>query len=88
MAAGAPHTPHTPTTHPTRLPLQIPTAVFCSPPLGTVGMSEEQAVGRLGGEVDVYVSRFRPMKNTLSGRDEKTFMKMLVHVPTDRVRRC
>jgi glutathione reductase (NADPH) len=51
-------------------------------------MSEEQAVGRLGGEVDVYVSRFRPMKNTLSGRDEKTFMKMLVHVPTDRVRRC
>eukprot|EP00798_Chlamydomonas_sp_ICE-L_P010160 gene10160-8064_t len=39
----------------------------------------------LGGELDVYTSKFRPMKYTLSGRDEKTFMKLIVHVETDRV---
>ncbi len=66
----------------------VPSAVFCQPPLGTVGMSEEKAVQTLSGDIDVYVSKFRPMKNTLSGRDEKTLMKMLVHVPTDRVVGC
>lgn len=66
----------------------VPSAVFCQPPLGSVGMSEEQAVQKLSGDIDIYVSRFRPMKNTLSGRDEKTLMKMLVHVPTDRVVGC
>ena len=45
--------------------LQVPTAVFCQPPLGTVGLTEEQAVEKLHGEVDVYVSKFKPMKNTL-----------------------
>ena len=44
---------------------QIPTAVFCQPPLGTVGLTEEEAVARLHGDIDVYISRFRPMKNTL-----------------------
>ena len=43
----------------------MPTAVFCQPPLGTVGLTEEQAVEKLHGEVDVYVSKFKPMKNTL-----------------------
>jgi glutathione reductase (NADPH) len=66
----------------------VPSAVFCQPPLGSIGMSEEQAVQKLSGDIDIYVSRFRPMKNTLSGRDEKTLMKMLVHVPTDRVVGC
>jgi glutathione reductase (NADPH) len=66
----------------------IPTAVFAQPPLGTVGLTEEQAVAKLSGEIDVYVSRFRPMKNTLSGRDERTFMKMLVCVGSDRVVGC
>ena len=66
----------------------VPSAVFYQPPLGTVGMSEEKAVQTLSGDIDVYVSKFRPMKNTLSGRDEKTLMKMLVHVPTDRVVGC
>ena len=56
--------------------------------MGTVGLSEEQAAKDLDGAIDVYVSRFRPMKNTLSGREEKTFMKMLVHVPTDKVVGC
>lgn len=66
----------------------IPTAVFCQPPLGTVGMSEEDAIERLHGDLDIYVSKFKPMRNTLSGRDERTFMKMIVHVPTDRVVGC
>lgn len=66
----------------------VPSAVFCQPPMGSVGLSEEKAVQTLSGDIDVYVSRFRPMKNTLSGRDEKTLMKMLVHVPTDRVVGC
>ena len=56
--------------------------------MATVGLSEEQAIEQLSGEVDVYVSRFRPMKNTLSGREERAFMKMLVHVPTDKVVGC
>jgi glutathione reductase (NADPH) len=53
-----------------------PSAVFCQPPLGTVGLSEEKAAEQLAGSLDVYVSAFRPMKNTLSGRDERTFMKV------------
>lgn len=51
-------------------------------------MSEEESIQKLSGELDVYVSRFRPMRNTLSGRDEKTLMKMIVHVPTDIVVGC
>ena len=66
----------------------IPTAVFCQPPMGTVGLTEEQAIEQLDGELAIYISKFRPMKNTLSGRDEKTFMKMIVHIPTDRVVGC
>lgn len=66
----------------------IPSAVFCQPPLATVGMTEEEAVQKLSGELDIYVSKFRPMKNTLTGRDEKTFMKMIVHVPSDKVVGC
>jgi pyruvate/2-oxoglutarate dehydrogenase complex dihydrolipoamide dehydrogenase (E3) component len=54
--------------------------------MATAGLSEAQALSRLAGDLDVYVSRFRPMKNTLSGREERTFMKMLVHVQSDKVR--
>lgn len=63
----------------------VASAVFCQPPLSTVGMSEEKAIDSLCGEIDVYISKFRPMRNTLSGRDEKTFMKIIVHVESDRV---
>ena len=65
--------------------LQIATAIFAQPPLASVGMSEEEAIQQLKGDIDVYVSKFRPMKNTLSGRDERTFMKLIVHCPTDKV---
>ncbi|MBC8445324.1 MAG: glutathione-disulfide reductase [Rhodospirillaceae bacterium] len=65
----------------------IPTAVFSTPPIGTVGLSEEQARVKYG-KIDVYVSRFRPMKYTLSGRDEQTFMKLIVDTHTDVVVGC
>jgi glutathione reductase (NADPH) len=65
----------------------IPSAVFSQPPIGTVGLTEEQARKQYG-EVDIYQSRFRPMKNTLSGRDERTFMKLIVDAKSDRVIGC
>ena len=55
----------------------VPSAVFSQPPVGTVGYTEEAARERCG-EVDVYRSAFRPLKHTLSGRDEKTMMKLIV----------
>ena len=65
----------------------IPSAVFSQPPLGTVGLTESQAVARYG-EVQVFTSQFRPMKHTLTGRDEQTFMKLIVDPATDRVVGC
>ncbi len=65
----------------------VPSAVFSQPPIGTVGLGEEAARKKYG-EVDIYQTRFRPMKNTLSGRDERTFMKMIVDAKTDRVVGC
>ncbi len=65
----------------------IPTAVFSTPPIGTVGLTEEEARVQYG-KIDVYVSRFRPMKYTLSGRDEQTFMKLIVDSETDVVVGC
>lgn len=62
----------------------IPTAVFSSPPIGTVGLSEEQAREK-GHEVTVYTSDFKPMRHTLSGRDERTFMKLIVDKVSDKV---
>jgi glutathione reductase (NADPH) len=65
----------------------VPSAVFSQPPVGTVGLSEETARS-VYGEVDVYVTRFKPMKNTLSGRDERTMMKLVVDARSDRVLGC
>ncbi|HBM11651.1 MAG TPA: glutathione-disulfide reductase, partial [Rhodospirillaceae bacterium] len=62
----------------------IPTAVFSQPPIGTVGLSEAEARTKYG-EVDVYCSEFRPMKHTMSGSDERSFMKLIVDVKSDRV---
>jgi glutathione reductase (NADPH) len=65
----------------------VPSAVFSQPPIGTVGLTEE-AARREYGEVDIYSARFKPMKNTLSGRDERTFMKLVVDARSDRVVGC
>jgi glutathione reductase (NADPH) len=62
----------------------VPSAVFSQPPVGTVGFSEEDAVNHFG-PVDVYLSEFRPMKNTLSGREEKAMMKLIVERPGQKV---
>ncbi len=64
----------------------VPSAVFSQPPVATVGLTEEQA--RQRGPMDVYISQFRPMKHTLSGRDERTMMKLIVDAATDRVLGC
>jgi glutathione reductase (NADPH) len=65
----------------------VPTAVFSQPPASTVGLTEAQA-RKSHGVVDVYRTRFRPMKNTLSGRNEFTMMKLVVDRATDRVLGC
>ncbi len=62
----------------------VPTAVFSDPPVGTVGLTEEEA-RRRGLAVDIYRSTFRPMRHTLSGRDAWTLMKLVVDSETDRV---
>ena len=55
----------------------VPSAVFSHPQVGTVGYSEEEARHHYG-ELDIYRSEFRPMKHTLSGREEKMLMKLVV----------
>ncbi|HET7383660.1 MAG TPA: glutathione-disulfide reductase [Pseudolabrys sp.] len=65
----------------------VPTAVFSEPEVGVVGLTETQARERLA-KVDVYKTTFRPMKATLSGRNTRTFMKLLVDGATDRVVGC
>ncbi len=62
----------------------IATAVFSQPELGTVGLTEAEARATFR-VVDVYRTRFRPMLATLSGRDEKVLMKLVVDGETDRV---
>lgn len=62
----------------------IPTAVFSSPPVATVGYSEEDARSK-GFDVEIYRTDFRPMKHTLSGRNERTMMKLVVDKKTGRV---
>ena len=62
----------------------IPTAVFSTPELGTVGLTEAEARARFDC-VDIYMANFRPLKATLSGREEKTLMKIVVDGVTDRV---
>ncbi len=61
----------------------VPTAVFSSPPIATVGLSEDAAAAR--GPVDVYVARFTPMRHVMSGRGQKTLMKMIVDQATQVV---
>jgi glutathione reductase (NADPH) len=65
----------------------IPTAVFSQPEVGTVGLTEDQARD-LFATVDIYKATFRPMKATLSGRDTRMLMKLVVDATTDRVLGC
>jgi glutathione reductase (NADPH) len=65
----------------------VPTAVFSDPEIGTVGLTEAQARGRLA-QTDIYKAMFRPLKATLSGRDTTVLMKLVVDGMTDRVIGC
>lgn len=62
----------------------VPTAVFCLPNIGTVGLTEEAARAN-GHRLRIFESRFRALKLTLTGSQEKTFMKLVVDADTDRV---
>jgi glutathione reductase (NADPH) len=65
----------------------VPSAVFCQPEMANVGLTEEEARMTLG-ELRVYSSAFTPMKYTLAGRKQRTFMKLIVEAATDRVVGC
>ena len=65
----------------------IPTAVFSQPEVGTVGLTEAQARARFS-HVDIYKANFKPMKATMSGRDTRVLMKLIVDGTTDRVVGC
>jgi glutathione reductase (NADPH) len=65
----------------------IPTAVFCEPEIGTVGMSE-QAAREMYPSVDIYKIGFRPLRSMVSGRDERMVMKLVVDMASDRVLGC
>jgi glutathione reductase (NADPH) len=65
----------------------VPTAVFSQPEIGTVGLTEADALAK-GHAIDVYKSSFRPLKHTLSGRDERALFKLIVDSKTDRVLGC
>jgi glutathione reductase (NADPH) len=67
--------------------VNIPTAVFCQPEVGTVGMTETQA-REMFDRVDIYKTSFRPIKATMSGRDTRVLMKLVVDGATDRVLGC
>lgn len=62
----------------------IPTAIFSQPEMGTVGLTEAQAREKYE-EVDIYKTAFRALKNTLSGSQERTFMKLIVDAKSDKV---
>ena len=63
----------------------VATAVFSQPPVGTVGLSEAEARHSCAKGVDVYVTRFRPMKYAFTGSDERVLMKLVVDADTQRV---
>jgi glutathione reductase (NADPH) len=70
--------------HPRTISLQnVATAVFSTPPVATVGLTEEQAAEQ--GPVDVFVSKFTPMRHTMTGRARKSMLKLVVDQGTQKV---
>ena len=65
----------------------VPSAVFSQPPIASVGLTEQEARAKVG-RVRLFVSRFKPMRNTLAQRDERTLMKLVVDAETDVVLGC
>lgn len=67
--------------------LNVPTAVFSTPSCATVGLTEAQARAQ-DLSIDIYRTSFKPLKHTLTGRDERTMMKLVVDRATDKVIGC
>ena len=65
----------------------VATAVFTTPEIGVVGMSEMQALG-MGHAIDVYKATFHPLRHTITGKDEKMMVKLIVEQETDKVLGC
>jgi glutathione reductase (NADPH) len=65
----------------------IPTAVFSQPEVGTIGLTEAEARAQFS-EVQVFEAKFRPMRHTMSGRESRVMMKLLVDKGSDRVLGC
>jgi glutathione reductase (NADPH) len=65
----------------------VPTAVFSQPPIGSVGLTEHEA-RRIHGKVDIYMTRFRPMKYAFMGGHERCLMKLIVEPASDRILGC
>ncbi|MGE0766025.1 MAG: glutathione-disulfide reductase [Hyphomicrobiaceae bacterium] len=65
----------------------IPSAVFSTPEVGAVGMTEAEA-RESHGDIDIYKARFRPMRGTISGREERMLMKLVVDAKEGRVLGC
>lgn len=66
----------------------IPTVIFSHPPIGTVGLTEDEAVARFGDGVRVYETRFTPMLHALSGRAQKMHMKLVVTGADEKIVGC
>ena len=64
---------------------RIATAVFCQPPIGTIGMTECEAREAFGKDMEIFESEFRPLKHTLTTSSERTLMKLIVRRSDDRV---
>ncbi|OVA05338.1 Pyridine nucleotide-disulfide oxidoreductase [Macleaya cordata] len=62
----------------------VPSAVFSQPPIGQVGLTEEQAIQEYR-DIDVFTANFRPLKATLSGLPDRVFMKLIVCAKTNKV---
>lgn len=63
----------------------IPSAVFSQPSIATVGYTEEEANDKFPNDISIYESSFKPLKYSLGGSDERTFMKLVVQKSTDKV---
>ncbi len=73
--------------HPRRISLEnVATAVFSTPPVATVGLTEDRAA--LHEAVDVYITRFTPMRHTISGRRRRAMMKLVVSQASQKVLGC